>query len=66
MAQSTTDLALPRLPRNTTLLWIAYAGLALFCAGVAALARSQWYEELYSDYWYVLYRIRWETFQPGK
>ena len=30
------------------------------------LARSQWYEELYSDYWYVLYRIQWEALEPSR
>ncbi len=43
-------LAVPRMPRNTTLLWIACAGLALFCAGVAALAPETQYDAL----WYHL------------
>ena len=38
------------MPRNTTLLWIACAGLALFCAGVAALAPETQYDAL----WYHL------------
>ena len=27
------------------------------------IARANWYEELYSDYWYVLYRVRWEALE---
>jgi len=54
-----THLIVGRRPPEEPHPWDAFAL-------TGPLAHSQWYEELYSDYWYVLYRIRWETFQPGK
>ncbi|MFN8469411.1 MAG: glycosyltransferase family 39 protein [Caldilineaceae bacterium] len=49
-ARSGRHLSVPRIPRNTTLLWIACVGLALFCAGIAALAPETQYDAL----WYHL------------
>ncbi len=49
-----THLIVGRRPPEEPHPWDAYALSS-------PLARSQWYEELYSDYWYVLYRIRWEA-----
>ena len=49
-----THLIVGRRPPEDPQPWDAYAL-------TGPLARSQWYEELYSDYWYVLYRIRWEA-----
>ncbi len=49
-----THLIVGRRPPEEPHPWDAYAL-------TGPLARSQWYEELYSDYWYVLYRIRWEA-----
>jgi hypothetical protein len=49
-ARSSRHLPAPHMPRNTTLLWVACAGLALFCAGVAALAPETQYDAL----WYHL------------
>ena len=48
--RSGRQLSLPPMPPNTTVLWITCAGLALFCAGVAALAPETQYDAL----WYHL------------
>ena len=32
---------------------------------LSGATRSTWYEQLYADHWYALYRIRWENFDPS-
>jgi hypothetical protein len=49
-----THLIVDRRPDDSPDPWDAYAV-------TGPTARAQWYDELYADDWYVLYRVRWEA-----
>ena len=49
-----THLIVDRRPPDSPDPWEAYAL-------TGPVARASWYEQLYADQWYVLYRVRWEV-----
>ncbi len=53
-----THLLVVRPPDGAQEQWDAFALTGPF-------ARANWYEELYSDQWYVLYRVRWEAIESA-